>query len=217
MTTSQSADPTLVLASGSPRRRDLIGRLGLPVEVVASGVDEVVPPGLSPAEAVVAIAERKARSVMAGREGGLVVGADTNVVIEDEVLGKPDDAADAVRMLRLLRGRVHRVYTGVVVLDAESGRIARGVVRSDVRMRAYDEAEIAAYVAGGDPLDKAGGYGLQSGGNALVAGVEGCFNNVVGLPLCEVAALLGRFGVRPVVDRPVCTLPDGQACQRLVR
>lgn len=206
----------LILASGSPRRRDLIGRLGLPVEVVASGVDEVVPPGLTPDAAVVAIAELKAWSVMVGRERGFVVGADTNVVIEDEVLGKPDDAADAVRMLRLLRGRVHRVYTGVVVLDAESGRIERGVVRGDVRMRAYDEAEIAAYVASGDPLDKAGSYGLQSGGNALVAGVAGCFNNVVGLPLCEVAALLGRFGVEITVDGPVCWLPSGDPCPRLI-
>lgn len=217
MTEPRFADSRLILASGSPRRHDLIRRLGLPVEVVTSGVDEVVPPGMTPDAAVVAIAERKARSVMIGRESALVVGADTNVVIENEVLGKPEDSADAARMLRLLRGRVHRVYTAVVVLDAASGRIERGVVRSDVRMRAYDDAKIAAYVASGDPLDKAGSYGLQSGGNALVAGVAGCFNNVVGLPLCEVAALLARFGVKLVAGQPVCMLPDGQTCPRLVR
>jgi septum formation protein len=206
----------LILASTSPRRRELLGRLGLPFAVAASGVDEDVPLGLAPAAMVVELAEQKALAVAAGRPAGLVIGADTTVVLDGAVLGKPTDPVDATRMLRLLRDRVHRVYTGVALVDAASGRIERGLVASDVRMRAYADEEIAAYVATGEPMDKAGGYGIQGRAGALVAAVEGCFDNVVGLPLCELVALLHRFDVTPVVGGPLCRLPTGEPCPRLL-
>ena len=118
-------------------------------------------------------------------------------------------------MLRRLRGREHRVLTGVAIVEAATGRAERSAVASAVGMRAYGDDEIARYVATGEPLDKAGGYGIQAGGGRLVAAVDGCFNTVVGLPLCEVAALLGRFGVMPRAVGPVCTLPSGAPCPRL--
>ena len=207
--------PRIILASGSPRRRELLARLGLPFEVIASDADETTEPATPPDEVVVQLAERKARAVAATVERGIVIGADTAVVLDDEVLGKPRDAADAGQMLRRLRGREHRVLTGVAIVEAATGRAERSAVASAVGMRAYGDDEIARYVATGEPLDKAGGYGIQAGGDRLVAAVDGCFNTVVGLPLCEVAALLGRFGVMPRAVGPVCTLPSGAPCPRL--
>jgi septum formation protein len=192
----------------------LLSRLQIPFEVVVSGVEERVPPGLSPPEMVLDLAARKAEAVAACRPDDLVVGADTTVVVDGVVLGKPEGTHDAVRMLRLLRDRVHLVYTGVAVVDGASGRTERRVVRSDVRMRPYDEGEIAAYVATGEPLDKAGGYGIQGSSGALVAGVAGCFNNVVGLPLCELTTLLALFGVRSPASRPLCARMSGEPCPR---
>ena len=133
---------------------------------------------------------------MAGRHGtGLVLGADTVVVIDGEALGKPADPTDAAAMLRRLRGRAHEVMTGVALIDAQSGREAAETVTSRVSMRDYSEAEIARYVATGEPLDKAGAYAIQGIGGALVAGLEGSRSNVVGLPLAATAALLRRFGL----------------------
>jgi septum formation protein len=192
-----------------------MARLGFPFETAVSGVDEDVPSDLAPNAMVLELAEQKARAVATGRAQGLVVGADTTVVLNGLALGKPAGPADAVRMLNLLRDRVHRVFTGVAVVDAASGRVERGLVESDVRMRAYSNEEVAAYVATGEPLDKAGGYGIQANGGALVAGVDGCFNNVVGLPLCELAALLGRFVAPPRAAEAACLLPTGEPCPRL--
>jgi septum formation protein len=129
-----------------------------------------------------------------------VLGADTVVVVDGQPLGKPADAEEARRMLRRLRGRVHEVLTAVAVVDARSGRSRTLTVVSRVRMADYDEAAIASYVAGGEPLDKAGAYAIQGEGGALVAGLEGSFSNVVGLPLAETARLLAAFGV--VVSAP---------------
>ena len=206
----------IVLASSSPRRHELLARLGLPFEIAVSGVDEEASPDLPPDALVIELADQKARAVAAGRAAGLVVGADTTVVLDGAVLGKPADPTDAVRMLGLLRDRVHRVYTGVAVVDVATGRIERGLVGCDVRMRAYGDDEIATYVATGEPLDKAGAYGIQGRGGSLVVGVDGCFNNVVGLPLCELATLLGRFGVAMDAPDPICRLPTGQPCPRLI-
>ena len=142
-----------------------------------------------------ALALRKARAVAARHPTGLVLGADTVVVIDGEPLGKPVDPADAAAMLRRLRGRVHEVMTGVGLIDARSRREAAETVTSRVSMRDYSEAEIARYVATGEPLDKAGAYAIQGIGSALVAGLEGSRSNVVGLPLAATAALLRRFGL----------------------
>ena len=210
-----ASHPALILASGSPRRRALMAALELPYTVITSGADESLSPGLDPVEAVRMLALRKAEAVAAGLDSGLVIGSDTDVVLDDVILGKPADPADAARMLRLLRGRTHRVISGVAVIDAASGETRVGTVTTFVTMGDYTEAQIEDYAASGEPLDKAGAYAIQGLGSALVAGIEGCYNNVVGFPLCEVAALLGTFGVSANGASPVCTLPDGAPCPRV--
>lgn len=190
-----SRDTPIFLASGSPRRRELLASLGLPFTVITSGVGEEVDDESDPAAMVIHLAERKAREVATTLESGLVIGADTTVVIDRVVLNKPVDDADARRMLRMLRGRAHEVWTGVVVLDAASGRTESTAVRSLVRMRDYSDADIDAYVATGEPLDKAGAYAIQGGAGVFVERIEGSYTNVVGLPLSELVALLARFGV----------------------
>jgi septum formation protein len=144
---------------------------------------------------VARLALAKARAVAAREGEGVVLGADTIVVIEGAVLGKPAGPDEARAMLRRLRGRQHEVITGVAVVEARTGRAETVAVVSRVRMADYDEAAIEAYVATGEPLDKAGAYAIQGAGGALVAGLEGSFSNVVGLPLAETARLLAAFGV----------------------
>ena len=159
-----------------------------------SEVEETLAPGpLSDAVALLAL--DKARAVAARVREGIVLGADTVVAIDGEALGKPAGPADARVMLRRLRGRPHEVITGIAVVDARTGRAERTAVTSRVRMAEYDDAALDAYVATGEPLDKAGAYAIQGVGGALVAGYEGSYSNVVGLPLAETARLLAAFGV----------------------
>ena len=158
-----------------------------------SAVEETLEPGPL-AEAVAGLALRKAQAVAARHRAGLVLGADTIVVVDGEALGKPADSAEAASMLRRLRGRAHEVMTGVAVVDAATSGEAARTITSRVTMKAYSDAEIAAYVATGEPLDKAGAYAIQGAGGALVAGLEGSWSTVVGLPLAATAALLRRFG-----------------------
>jgi septum formation protein len=167
--------------------------------VVPSDVEERLAPGPL-AEAVAGLALDKARAVAARARDGVVLAADTVVAVDGEALGKPAGPDHARAMLRRLRGREHEVITGVAVVDARSGRAERTAVTSRVRMADYGEPEIDAYVASGEPLDKAGAYAIQGRGGALVAGLEGSFSNVVGLPLAETARLLAAFGV--VVSAP---------------
>ena len=191
----------LVLASASPRRRVLLGRLGLPFEVAPSDADETAPPGLGPEDAAVALALAKARAVAAKRPGQVVIGADTIVALDGELLGKPRDDAEAGAMLRRLRGRWHTVSTGVAVVHAvHDERACSDVVTAHVRMRDYADAEIARYVASGEPRDKAGAYAVQGLGGALVAEVRGSELTVVGLPLRRLAELLRECGVALPVD-----------------
>ena len=157
-------------------------------------MEETLEPGPL-GEAIARLALRKARAVAVRHHTALVVGADTVVVVDGEPLGKPSGAADAAAMLRQLRGRVHEVTTGVAVLDAATGREAMETVTSRVRMKPYSDADVAAYVATGEPLDKAGAYAIQGAGGALVEALEGSWSNVVGLPLAATAELLRRFGV----------------------
>ncbi|MEA2595065.1 MAG: nucleoside triphosphate pyrophosphatase [Thermomicrobiales bacterium] len=205
----------LVLASASPRRRELLQRLALPFVVVPAEVDETLDLGRAIGTAVASLAERKARAVAERCGSGLVIGADTVVVLDQLVLGKPRDAADAERMLHLLRGRAHEVITGLAVLDATSGCVERSAVVTSVQMRAASNDEIADYVGTGEPRDKAGGYAIQGAGGALVEAIAGCYVNVVGLPLCETAALIRRFGVSIPAQVPNCRLPSGAPCPRL--
>jgi septum formation protein len=183
----------LVLASASPRRRALIRTLGFPVEYREVDVRELALPGERPAETALRLACEKARSVAVGVSFGVVVGGDTVVVAGGRILGKPADAADARAMLRELRGREHQVITGVCLLDAVGpARFAEAVV-TRVWMREYSDDEIERYVLDGEPLDKAGAYGIQDGFRP-VARIEGCYLSVVGLPLCVVARGLRVMG-----------------------
>jgi septum formation protein len=184
----------VVLASASPRRRELLGRIVADFVVEPADIDERLDGPPTP-DAVARLALRKARAVAAGRRRDVVVGADTVVVINGEALGKPRDAADARAMLRRLRGRHHDVITGVGVVDAASAREAADAAVSRVLMADYADDVIEAYVATGEPFDKAGAYAIQGAGGRLVAGWEGSFSNIVGLPLEPTRRLLEAFGV----------------------
>lgn len=179
----------VVLASGSPRRRELLEQMGiLDFEVLPAKGEETAPAGLSPEELVKHLALQKAREVFALRGGATVIGADTVVALEGRILGKPKDAADAAEMLAALSGRSHEVYTGVAVLSGE--RILTHAERTEVEFRALSAEEIAAYVATGEPLDKAGGYGIQGKACVFIRGIRGDYYNVVGLPVCALHELL---------------------------
>ena len=207
--------PPLVLASGSPRRRELLARLGLPFAVEVSDEPEEVDPGLPPDRLVLALAERKARAVAARHAAGLVVGGDTVVAVDGAIFGKPRDDADAAAMLERLSDRSHEVWTGLAVVDAADGRGERIAVPSTLRFRSLTSPEIAAYVASGEGRDKAGAYAVQGAGGGLVDALFGCWTNVVGLPLCETAVLVRHFGLGIPAADPVCTGPDGSPCPRL--
>jgi len=203
--------PGLVLASASPRRRELLSLLGLPFRVVRAQVDEAAMAGERPARTAGRLALAKARAVAARCPGALVVGCDTVVALEGEMLGKPADAEEARAMLSRLRGRTHTVYTGIALVG--EGQETGTVVATEVVMRAYTDAELSAYVASGDPLDKAGAYGIQHPLFHPVGSWNGCYANVMGLPLCHLARLLQGWGVVPPADVPAaCQAHTGQRC-----
>ena len=183
----------LILASSSPRRRDLLGHLGIPFQIDPSNVDESPIPGLTIPELVRALATAKASEVAARHPDSVVVGADTLVDLDGEILAKPRDPADALRMLRHLSGRVHQVHTGLAVRRAD--RLTTRLVTASVHMRAAPDDALAAYVAGGEPLDKAGAYAAQGEGAAFIERVEGSYLAVVGLPLLALRHLLIESGV----------------------
>lgn len=198
----QTADarpaPALILASASPRRRELLQQAGYEFEVVeALGVEPGRNAGESCPDYARRIAEAKARAAAARHQGRLALGADTIVVLDDQVLGKPDDAAQAAAILARLSGRTHRVYTGVALATADAGGQVAALSRvaaTAVRFKRLEPDRIADYVATGEPLDKAGAYGIQGLGATLVAGFDGSYSNVVGLPLETVAELLAEWG-----------------------
>ncbi len=184
----------IVLASSSPRRRRLLRELGATFSVRDPDVDERPLPGELPRAHVRRLALEKARAVARGLAPGCgarwILGADTVVVLDGEILGKPRDARHAARMLERLSGRTHEVLTGVALVPLAGGRARTGVVLSRVAMKPYGEATIRRYVATGEPLDKAGSYAVQGGGRHLVARVTGSLTNVVGLPLERLSRLL---------------------------
>jgi septum formation protein len=187
--------PWLVLASASPRRRELLQRLIGDFEVIPSAVDERLEPGPF-TETIARLAELKARAVAASQPSRVVLAADTMVILDGEALGKPADAATAVAMLQRLRGREHEVMTGVAVLDGRTARMWTGTEESRVVMARYPDAVIERYVDSGAPLDKAGGYAVQDFDGALVDAVVGSYTNVIGLPLRLTVRLLTSAGVR---------------------
>lgn len=183
--------PRRVLASASPRRREILATLGIPFDVVPSDADETPIPGLAPEALARRLAVAKAREV-AAREAGFVLGADTIVVVDGEILGKPVDDDDAARMIARLGGRVHEVITGVALVSGE--RVEQLSVTTRVWFRPLDEDVVRRYVATGEGRDKAGAYGVQGVAAGLVSRIDGSWSNVVGLPAAETVELLQRAG-----------------------
>jgi septum formation protein len=209
----------LILASASPRRQQFLHDLGLDFQVLAADIDETPLAAEAPQTLAWRLAEAKARA-SAARLGvhalpSLVIAADTVVALDNQVLGKPADAAEAFAMLALLRGRVHEVHSGVSVYDPGLDRQQTRVNTTLVEMRAYSDEEIAAYVATGDPLDKAGAYAIQHRVFAPVATVNGCISGVIGLPLADLRDVCASFGVTlPRAVLAVCqTQTDFRCCQ----
>jgi len=204
----------LILASRSPRRRQLLAHLGLPFRVVIPRVEEDFAPAATgrPEELAEALGLAKAEAVASEEGEGIVIAADTIVVDGDTILGKPADTSEATAMLRRLRGKTHRVITGLAVVDAGSGWRAASRVVTAVRMRPYSDADIAAYVARGDPLDKAGAYAIQDEQFHPVASYQGCYCNVVGLPLKALVILLRRAGLDITPDSLETLAPQCETC-----
>ena len=216
MIRSENASPpvprgSLVLASASPRRRDILARLGLDFEIHPANIDESPRPGEAAGDLVLRLALGKARAVaqgLAAGSGRWVLGSDTVVVLAGETLGKPRDPEDAEAMLGRLLGQTHRVLTGVAVVDARTGLEYSRAVSSDVIMRQGSEEEIRDYVASGEPMDKAGAYALQGQGRRFVSQVVGSESNVIGLPAEETLALLEEAAAGGA-DRPELVPPGG--------
>jgi MAF protein len=210
--------PHLVLASRSPRRRQLLAHLGLPFRVVVPQVEEDVAPvaTATPDELAEALALAKAEAVARHEGESIVIAADTIVVDGEAILGKPANAAEAAETLRRLRGREHRVVTGLAVVNAGSGERAALNVVTSVRMRDYSDVEIAAYVARSEPLDKAGAYAIQDEQFHPVASYDGCYCNVVGLPLKALVLLLRRAGLDITVGTLQALSTECAACPIVV-
>jgi len=175
----------LILASASPRRRELLGYIHPNFKVIATDSDESLPPDMPPDEGVRTLALRKARAVAATHPEAVIIGADTMVALDGAIFGKPEDAAGAARMLRALSGREHFVYTGVAILSPRGQCVFHG--ETSVRFIELSDEDIREYISTGEPMDKAGAYGIQGNGALFVSGICGDFYNVMGLPVCRLA------------------------------
>jgi MAF protein len=203
------ADSLLVLASNSPRRKDLLKLGGWKFEILPTEVDESQETSEKPVAYVLRLAESKARACavslknngkLSNHENLIIVAADTAVVDGKAILGKPKDLADAKIMLRVLCGRTHQVYTGVAVMRLSDGNLSADLCVTDVPMRSYNDEDINTYVATGDPLDKAGAYAIQHSEFHPVETLSGCYASVMGLPLCHLTRTLRKFEVFPKAD-----------------
>ena len=194
-------DIPVVLGSTSPRRRELMGRMNVSFEVAAPFADEDPLPGEGPQQLVERLALAKARSVFSDRRDAMAIGADSVVVLGDRILGKPGSSEEARSMLTALRGREHHVYTGVAVVSPSGEAVSS--LRSRVMIREYSDEELEAYVLSGEPMDKAGAYAIQDQDFHPASLLEGCYNNVMGLPTCLLADMLMKAGLPPdAVERP---------------
>lgn len=210
----------LILASGSPRRREILARLGWTFAVIRPDIDETLLPAEPPDHYVARLSREKALTVRSSpawendpesNESALIIAADTTVALDSDILGKPADAAEATAMLLRLRGRAHTVFTGITVCRADTDAIETVVTATQVHMRDYSDAEIARYVDSGDPFDKAGSYAIQHAFFRPVKRIEGCYANVMGLPLCTLYKLLAAQG-----DESPTTLTCDPAAARCV-
>jgi septum formation protein len=211
--------PRLVLASGSPRRREFLRLLGLSYDTATAEIDETARPNEEPLEMVRRLSLEKARAVaqrLSGVASGnaIVIGADTIVVCDAHVLGKPKNADEARQMLRTLRERTHQVHSGVTVIDMGRSREVTTAATSSVLMRPYLDEEIERYIASGDPFDKAGAYAIQHSQFHPVEAIDGCYASVMGLPLCHLAAMLQALDVPPPLDpAAVCEQVTDHPCR----
>jgi len=208
----------LLLASASPRRRELLSLLGLPFETTVSDVDESPAAGEEPAALVTRLSLAKAHAAcsMATAHTGVpdvIVACDTIVALDGTVLGKPHDEQDALDMLRQLRARAHTVYSALTLVSPTRGHIATSLVETIVMMRNYADDEIARYIASGDPFDKAGAYAIQHSWFRPVARLKGCYANVMGLPLCHLAQCLRDWDIEaPHEPSTACQNHTGHIC-----
>ncbi|OPZ84192.1 MAG: Septum formation protein Maf [Firmicutes bacterium ADurb.Bin419] len=192
----------IVLASQSPRRSELLKQLGLDFIVKTSDLDESNSVGLEASELVMHLAHEKAKIVASeiAEESGsskefMVIGADTVVVRDGVILGKPEDSDDAFNMLKSLQGRWHEVMTGIAVIDMQNSKFTKGIEVTRVKMKELDDEALRSYINTGEPVDKAGAYGIQGLGAVLVERIEGCYFNVVGLPISKLSDILKIYGV----------------------
>jgi septum formation protein len=195
-----SSSPKLVLASASPRRQELIAILGLPVQIIPSRVQEDTPDHWSPSQIVEGLSKRKADAVKDKLSestdfSSIVVGSDTIVVLNGKVMGKPRDASEAEQMLQELAGEVHEVYTGITCIRISDAKTVTSHRVTKVRMRNLSSTQISRYVSTGESMDKAGAYGIQGIGSLLIESIDGCYFNVVGLPLSLLAVILEQFDI----------------------
>jgi septum formation protein len=207
-------DPVLVLASNSPRRRELLKLGGWTFEARAADVDESQQPGETPEAYVLRLAKSKAHvCAKTSQEHAIILAADTTVVDGQDILGKPKDPAEAVAMLQRLRGHSHQVLTGLALLGRRDGKPVTDLCCTQVPMRDYGDDEIKRYVASGDPLDKAGAYAIQNPAFHPVESLEGCYASVMGLPLCHLTRSLRSLGLAPHTDIAAeCQSALGYAC-----
>jgi septum formation protein len=185
---------TIILASASPRRTELMALAGIEFSVVPADINEEVLPGEKPAEHVMRLSREKADAVAGTTNGRFFIGADTVVVLDDRILGKPADDAEAFRMLSALSGRNHEVVTGFSVFDKVSGIHVTRCVRTEVTFKELSEAEIRAYIVTGCPMDKAGAYAMQGGAVHFIRSICGSYTNVIGLPMTELYETLSELG-----------------------
>ena len=207
--------PMLILASSSPRRQQLLTFLGVEFKVLTAEIDERVRPGETPKEYVSRLALSKSQAIKSSSAAGWVIlAADTAVVDENQILGKPIDSLQAANMLRKLRARTHYVFTSLSVRDTLTEEVITDLCVTEVGMRSYHESEIRDYVASGDPLDKAGAYAIQNTGFNPVQKISGCYTNVVGLPLCHLTELLIKMKI-DFQDHTTrgCRTSHGYSCQ----
>jgi septum formation protein len=198
---------TLLLASGSPRRKELLSVIGVPFEVMPADTDETPFPGEQPAAYVSRLAARKALFVVEKHPGSCVLGADTTVADNGILLGKPQSRLQAFEMLKQLGGRVHQVYTALALWDVHQKQLVSVLCKTPVPMRAYTDMEINDYVSSGDPMDKAGAYAIQNTRFHPAENFRGCFANVMGLPICHLTRILTQLGIPLQADVPA-------ACQQ---
>ncbi len=184
----------IILASASPRRRELLAMMGLDFEVLPSLIDESIRQGEEPVEHVLRLSREKTTEPAALYPEAWIIGADTIVTIDGEILGKPSSGEEAKKMLKKLSGRKHRVFTGIAILRQATAAFLSKAVASDVLFKEIPEEEIGWYVHTGEPRDKAGGYALQGSGAFFVREIRGSYTNVIGLPLCELVELLKLAG-----------------------